>query len=69
MIYNGHVENGRIVLDEQVTLPEGVQVRIDVLEKSDRPFEWLKELAADIPDAPDDLASQHDHYLYGTPKR
>jgi hypothetical protein len=26
-------------------------------------------LEADLPDAPSDLAGQHDHYLYGTPKR
>ena len=29
----------------------------------------LLDLAADLPDAPPDLAAQHDHYLYGTPKR
>jgi len=27
------------------------------------------DLAADLPDAPPDLAAQHDHYLYGSPKR
>ncbi len=32
-------------------------------------FAGLLDLAADLPDAPPDLAAQHDHYLYGSPKR
>jgi len=30
--------------------------------------EWVKQLPDD-PDSPTDLAAQHDHYLYGMPKR
>jgi hypothetical protein len=30
-------------------------------------WDVLEDLAGTI-DAPDDWASQHDHYLYGTPK-
>jgi hypothetical protein len=29
----------------------------------------LLRFASDLPDAPSDLSAQHDHYLYGTPKR
>ena len=35
-------------------------------------LEALVEISRDFPDDPDtptDLAAQHDHYLYGTPKR
>jgi hypothetical protein len=37
-------------------------------------WEEILELTADVPDEkwdklPTDLAEQHDHYLYGTPKR
>jgi len=37
-------------------------------------WEEILEMTADVPDAewdklPTDLAEQHDHYLYGTPKR
>ena len=37
-------------------------------------WEEIQELTADIPDdvwdaLPTDLAEQHDHYIYGTPKR
>lgn len=34
----------------------------------DYPLLRLAELAKDM-DLPSDLAEQHDHYLYGTPKR
>jgi Arc/MetJ-type ribon-helix-helix transcriptional regulator len=37
-------------------------------------WEEIQELTADVPDEewaklPPDLAEQHDHYIYGTPKR
>jgi len=37
-------------------------------------WERIQELTADVPDEvwdklPTDLAEQHDHYIYGTPKR
>ncbi len=44
-------------------------------ESSEKPiWEEILELTADVPDAewdklPTDLAEQHDHYIYGTPKR
>jgi Arc/MetJ-type ribon-helix-helix transcriptional regulator len=42
---------------------------------ADKPiWEEILELTADVPDEewdnlPTDLAEQHDHYIYGTPKR
>lgn len=32
-------------------------------------FADFSKFAADLPDAPADLGAQHDHYLYGSPKR
>lgn len=32
-------------------------------------IEFIDRIAVDDPDAPTDLAAQHDHDLYGTPKR
>lgn len=32
-------------------------------------IEQLRPYMVDAPDLPSDLALQHDHYLYGTPKR
>ncbi|MBK8467055.1 MAG: hypothetical protein IPL32_14635 [Chloracidobacterium sp.] len=48
-----------------------------VISKQDRPKklgEKIQELVADVPDEvweklPTDGAEQHDHYIYGTPKR
>lgn len=31
--------------------------------------EFIDRIAVDDPDTPTDLAAQHDHYLYRTPKR
>ncbi len=72
----GHVRNGRIELDQPLSLPEGAQVQIEVLaggEQTSVPGQTLGEkllkYAGRITDAPADLAAQHDHYLYGTPKK
>ena len=32
MPYRGHIENGVVVLDESVPLPEGADVRVDLAE-------------------------------------
>jgi hypothetical protein len=60
-----------IVPDEPLTLEPGQRLRVEIetIEADEPRFADLLELEADIPDAPADLASQHDHYLYRTPKR
>jgi hypothetical protein len=70
MTYKGFVVNGTVRLPPEVDLPDGTPVRIEPLEV--RPLLQLLEGLASLesdPDAPTDLATQHDHYLYGTPKR
>lgn len=61
-----------LVPAEPVDLPVGtpLTIRIEAVEvaASDR-FADLRALAVDLPDAPSDLAAQHDHYLYNSPKR
>lgn len=80
MVYRGHVHNGRIELDDQVSLPEGARVELTLVSESpsndeDRPIEdVLAEIAARNPESeweklPADLSDQLDHYIYGTPKR
>lgn len=32
MIYHGHIENGHVVLDVPVALPDGVQVSVHIHE-------------------------------------
>ena len=80
MTYQGHVENGAVVLDVPVTLPEGAKVEVALLQPTDVPpkrkpiWEAALELAASIPEEdvkkmPRDASTNHDHYLYGTPRR
>ncbi len=72
MTYRGHVKSGQIVLDEPVALPEGAVVNVDVVENGRSPatiWEKLLELAGTVEGLPPDLAENHDHYLYGTPKK
>jgi len=67
----GHFDGKVIVPDEPVQLPVGqpLQLRIELVETSSPRFADFLRFAADLPDAPEDLAAQHDHYLYGSPKR
>jgi len=78
--YQGHVENGAVVLDSPVMLPDGTKVEVAVLEMTDAASErkpiWeiALELANSIPvedvkKMPTDGSINHDHYLYGTRKR
>ena len=72
----GYIRNGRIELDQPLSLPEGAKVQIEILdgvnqnEASGQTLgEKLLNYAGRITDAPSDLAEQHDHYLHGTAKK
>ncbi len=65
-----HFDGKVIIPDEPVQLPVGQMLRLHLeLAEPPPPFADLLRFAADLPDAPSDLAAQHDHYLYGSPKR
>jgi hypothetical protein len=65
-----HFDGQFIVPDEPIQLPVGQALRIHVeLVDAGPRFAELLRFASDLPDAPADLSAQHDHYLYGTPKR
>ena len=75
MVYQGTVQNGVVVLENGLQLPEGAVVRVELLKKetSQEPLSPeeeallnMSELAVDmgIPD----LAVNINHYLYGHPK-
>lgn len=70
MTVSGHVRNGVVVLDEPTKLPEGAAVEVNLIEEDDGPtlLESLKPFIGVIKDMPPDMARNHDHYLYGTPK-
>jgi len=77
MSYDGHVENGHIVLDTPAELPDGAKVRIDLVptENDTAPetpptfYERYKHLIGKAENLPPDFSVNHDHYLYGTPKQ
>jgi hypothetical protein len=71
-----HFDGKVIVPDCPVDLPrnqalilqvEPVGATVDGVNGSS--LQWLAEHAMDSPDLPADLSHQHDHYLYGAPKK
>ena len=76
MTYRGHVQNGVVVFDEGIVLPEGISVQVDVLRDQERGedagptlYERLKPVIGAAKGLPPDAALNVDHYLYGQPKR
>jgi predicted DNA-binding antitoxin AbrB/MazE fold protein len=78
MTYQGHVENGVVMLDEAVKLAEGARVRVQLVEtaaeslqEDEGPtlYEQFKSFIGTASGLPADMAQNHDHYLHGRPKR
>ncbi len=79
MTYHGHVEKGVVVLDDLVTLPEGLAVIVEPFpvgkqesardEHGETLGQRLLKHAGKAIGLPHDMAENHDHYLYGSPKR
>jgi len=78
MVYHGHIKEGRVVLDEPVTLPEGAAVSVEVVvtrsngsesgDTSTTLGERLLKLSGILEGMPEDGSRNHDHYIYGKPK-
>ncbi len=83
MTVEGHIENGQIVLDLGMPLPEGMKVRVEFLgnvasardaehelsSQSSSLYERMKPFIGAVTGLPADYAINHDHYLHGQPKR
>ncbi len=81
MTYRGRVKNGVIVLDPPASLPEGEEVEIFTRKKvelagssasDDEPKTWyevFEDVIGKAEGLPEDSSVNHDHYLYGTPKK
>lgn len=75
----GTIKNGVIAPEQPLKFPDGQQVIITVLQEEniiddetyqaewDKFMQIIKDCAMDT--GIDDLAHQHDHYLYGLPKQ
>lgn len=64
------------VINDTIKLPEGIhledQTEVLILPRKKRGqaiLERYKDFVGCIKDGPTDLADNHDHYLYGAPKR
>jgi predicted DNA-binding antitoxin AbrB/MazE fold protein len=75
MMIDAIYENGVFRPVEPVDLPDKLEVRLSFQPKSSGGHPALKRLLEIAeryprnPNSPTDRAAQHDHYLYGTPKR
>ncbi len=68
MVYNGHIENGVVVLEDSPSLPEGTRVEVHVPGISHEDLsigKALLQFSGVLKDLPPDLAENHDHYLHG----
>jgi hypothetical protein len=81
MSFEGRIENGCVVFDQPVALAEGTPVRVEPTNDAkdyaastepERPrtlAERLGTFLGHTVDLPEDAALNHDHYLYGAPKK
>jgi hypothetical protein len=80
MTYRGHIKNGRVVLKKPVKIPEGTEVSVTTVKAAKKKpsrrkkgqstlYEELKDIIGKATGLPSDASINHDHYLYGVPKR
>jgi hypothetical protein len=75
MTVNAHFDGKVIIPDEPLDLPPNqaliLQIeRVGLREPAEEPaLAWLAANAVDNDGLSTDLADQHDHYLYGSPKK
>lgn len=72
----GKVVNGNVVLDEPGRLEDGTEVRVRPVQRASQAegsesslSEMLLSFAGTVEGLPADMALNHDHYLYGVPKK
>ncbi|SPF53993.1 conserved hypothetical protein [Candidatus Sulfopaludibacter sp. SbA4] len=75
MTVNAHFDGRAIIPDEPLDLPpnQALIVHIEPVgtrgTAEDSALAWLAANAVENDDLPADLADQHDHYLYGCPRK
>ena len=81
MVLRGHIENGVVVFNEPVPLPNGTPVNVEPAKpevEGDDPsstkgvgyfLRHYQSVIGSVEDLPEDAAQNVDHYLYGHPKK
>ena len=75
MSYRGKVQGGVVVLEQSGVLPEGAEVKVELVRRRAKQakhingWDELLKLAGTVKELPSDMARNHDHYLYGVPKK
>lgn len=72
MTYRGHVKKGIIVLDTPAQLPEGMEVEVRTSHEIGADSTWaevFRDVIGRAEGLPSDASNNHDHYLYGAPKK
>jgi hypothetical protein len=81
MTYQGHFQNGVVVLDEAAIVPDGVKVRVEILPEGNNAhgtssdeagpslYDRMKDFVGTAEHLPADAATNVDHYLYGHPMK
>ena len=73
MTYRGTFKNGVVVIENAPPMPDGTPARVEVAEvDAAREPTWgevLKEVIGKAEGLPSDSSKNHDHHLYGTPKK
>jgi len=71
MAYRGKIKGGVVVLDNPAALPEGTVVYGEPAEPQPPRtlLDRFRDVVGAVPDLPEDMADNHDHYLYGTEKK
>ncbi len=72
-----HFDGKQVVFDEEVNLKPNTRltvivhegVSVEMKSENDEQYDLLSIFGIPIPTGIKDFAEQHDHYLYGTPKR
>lgn len=67
----GHIQNGTVVPGDEFPWPDEPRVVVDVAEpEAERSIaDRLHSVIGKAKDLPSDMAKNHDHYLYGMPKK
>lgn len=80
MRLRGTVKKGKVLLSDPCTLKEGTEVEVHPVERKQKAkpgsrrnrkslAERLAKVIGKAGGLPSDAAANHDHYLYGLPKR